>query len=213
VPFFDSNGVSIHYEVFGEGEPIILIHGFASNLQENWVATGWVDTLMPLRQVIALDCRGHGKSDRPREPEAYSSDSMSGDVIAVLDHLGIARADLFGYSMGGGIVLRLLAGYPDRFASAIAGGVGERNNHELQALDGLRGGRARSPSAGPGLPSLTPPVLIVNGADDRAVGSPDGIVASIPTARVMQIPGCDHLSVVADQRFKDAVVAFLRDGA
>ena len=62
---FDSNGVRIRYQVYGEGEPIVLVHGFASSIQGNWASTGWIETLAPLRQVVALDCRGHGKSGKP----------------------------------------------------------------------------------------------------------------------------------------------------
>ena len=61
--FFDSDGVKIHYETFGEGYPIILVHGFPANLKVNWLGPNWVDALQPIRRVVALDCRGHGESD------------------------------------------------------------------------------------------------------------------------------------------------------
>lgn len=209
MPKVDSNGVSIHYEVFGEGKPIVLVHGFASSQQHNWVSTGWIDTLTTVRQVVALDCRGHGQSGTPQGAGAYAPDAMCDDVIAVMDHLDIARADLFGYSMGAGIALRLLVAHPERFATAIVGGVGERNNEELQALDGLRGAAERPAGEGVELASLTHPVLIVNGEDDRAVGDPGSVASRIPKARLMTIAGCDHMTVVPDQRFKDAVLDFL----
>jgi hypothetical protein len=98
--FFDSDGVNIHYETQGEGKPIVLVHGFASSLQGNWVITRWVETLQPLRRVVALDCRGHGQSDKPHDPAAYGGENMAQDVLRLMDHLGIAEADLFGYSMG-----------------------------------------------------------------------------------------------------------------
>ena len=134
---------------------------------------------------------------------------MCDDIIAVMDHLDIARADLFGYSMGGGIALRLLAAHPKRFAAAIVGGVGERNNEELQALAALRGASEPRASGGLGLASLTLPVLIVNGENDHAVGSPDPIALRIQNATLIWIPDSDHLTVVSDQRFKDAVLDFL----
>ena len=210
MPFADRDGVSIHYEVFGEGKPIVLIHGFASSLKGNWVNPGWVDALTPIRQVVALDCRGHGESGKPDGPDAYAGDAMSEDVIAVMDDLDIARADVFGYSLGGGIALRLLAAHPARFRSAIVGGVGERNDDRLQALGATRR-PSRSSGGGAGLASLTVPVLIVNGGDDRAVGSPETLAAAIPGARLVKIPNRDHLTVVGDQRFRDAVVAFLQE--
>jgi hypothetical protein len=97
---FKSNGVPIHYEVFGEGEPIILVHGFASSLKGNWVTTSWIDTLRPVRKVIALDCRGHGQSGKPRDPKSYGGHEMEDDVVGLMNHLDIQKADLFGYSMG-----------------------------------------------------------------------------------------------------------------
>jgi pimeloyl-ACP methyl ester carboxylesterase len=121
---FDSNGVTIHYETFGDGKPIVLVHGFASSLKGNWVATNCVETLQPIRRVVALDCRGHGESDKPYEPEAYGGENMSRDVLRLMDHLNVAEADLFGYSMGAGIAAYLLAHHRDRFTSVIMGGIG-----------------------------------------------------------------------------------------
>ncbi len=122
--FFDSDGVKIHYETWGEGYPIILVHGFLSNLAANWVDQNWVETLQPLRRVVALDARGHGQSDKPHDPEAYGEENMAGDVLRLMDHLGIDKADLFGYSMGSGISAHLLAYHGDRFSSVILGGIG-----------------------------------------------------------------------------------------
>ena len=125
MPFFDSAGVQIHYEVFGDGRPLVLVHGFASNLRQNWIAPGWVETLRPLRRVIALDCRGHGESGKPQDPAAYGN-AMQDDVVRLMDHLEIEQADLFGYSMGGAISMGLMVRHPERFTSAILGGVGGR---------------------------------------------------------------------------------------
>src|SRR5437764_3063286 len=108
MPTFDSTGVSIRYEVHGEGRPIVLVHGFASSFERNWNNTGWVQFLTGHGyQVIGLDVRGHGSSEKLYRPEAYTTEQMSGDLLLLLDHLSIAQADLMGYSMGGGIVLRL----------------------------------------------------------------------------------------------------------
>jgi pimeloyl-ACP methyl ester carboxylesterase len=208
MPFIEAGETAIHYEVFGEGRPIVLVHGFASNLKEGWVKTGWVEALSPVRQVIAIDCRGHGESDKPKGPGAYSGDVLADDVIAVIDALRISRADIFGYSMGGGIALRLMATLPERFTSAIVSGVGERNDERLQALDGTRGG-PEPRSMTERLALVTMPVLIVNGEDDYAVGNPDRLASTMPNATLIRIPDCDHVSVVSDQRFKDAVLDFL----
>lgn len=125
MPNFDSGGVSINYTVEGEGPPIVLVHGFASNFESNWRATGVINALVGAgRKVIALDCRGHGKSGTPHDPEAYSGTKMPGDVIALMDHLGVAKADLMGYSMGGGIATSLMLAHPERFGAVIIGGAG-----------------------------------------------------------------------------------------
>jgi pimeloyl-ACP methyl ester carboxylesterase len=126
MPTFDSNGVAINYIVEGEGPPIVLVHGFASSLQGNWKAPGIVDALVGAgRKVIALDCRGHGRSGKPHEPDAYGGTAMSDDVIALMDVLDVAKADLMGYSMGGFIASALMVSHPDRFNSVILSGVGD----------------------------------------------------------------------------------------
>ncbi len=126
---FDSDGVPIAYldvaPAEGAAEPILLIHGFASNHMVNWVNTSWVRSLTGAgRRVIALDNRGHGRSGKLYEPEAYGSDLMAEDARRLLDHLGIARADVMGYSMGARITAFLALGHPDRVRSAVLGGLG-----------------------------------------------------------------------------------------
>jgi pimeloyl-ACP methyl ester carboxylesterase len=122
----DSNGIAIHYEVYGEGRPIVLVHGFASSFQRNWKNTGWVEFLTRHGyQVIGLDMRGHGGSGKLYRPEAYTTPALSGDVMNLLDHLSVAEADLMGYSMGGGIVLRLAMDHPERVRKVVVGGVAD----------------------------------------------------------------------------------------
>jgi pimeloyl-ACP methyl ester carboxylesterase len=122
---FESDGVEIAYFDEGEGEPILLIHGFASNAQVNWVYTGWVQSLKADgRRVIALDNRGHGRSAKPHDPAAYPAPVMAEDARRLLDHLGLGRADVMGYSMGGRITAFLALAHPDRVRSAVFGGIG-----------------------------------------------------------------------------------------
>lgn len=121
---FDSSGTRIHYESFGEGPPIILVHGFMGSIKDDWVDTGLVDLIKPVRRVIALDNRGHGESDKPHEPEDYAVAKMGQDVVNLMDHLGIDRADIFGYSMGAFISSWVLVNHQDRLNSVILGGTG-----------------------------------------------------------------------------------------
>jgi pimeloyl-ACP methyl ester carboxylesterase len=126
---FDSDGVGIAFidvpPASGSGDPVLLIHGFASNHAVNWVNTLWVKTLTGAGyRVVALDVRGHGQSDKPYEPAAYHSATMAEDVRRLLDHLGIERADVMGYSMGARITAFLALRHPDRVRSALIGGLG-----------------------------------------------------------------------------------------
>jgi pimeloyl-ACP methyl ester carboxylesterase len=126
MPQFDSNGVSINYLVEGDGPPIVLVHGFASSLQGNYRAPGIIDALVNAgRKAVAIDCRGHGRSGKPHDPEAYGGSQMADDVIALMDHLGIDKADLMGYSMGGFIASALMVSHPERFRTVILSGVGD----------------------------------------------------------------------------------------
>lgn len=132
--FFDSAGVKIRYTVQGEGEPLVLVHGFTARIETNWGLPGIIDTLARDFQVIAMDARGHGKSDKPHDPAAYGIHMMQ-DVVRLLDHLGILKAHVAGYSMGGGITLQMLVTYPDRFRSAILAGSGWRTpGGELESM-------------------------------------------------------------------------------
>src|SRR6202020_2594770 len=124
---FVYDGIEIPYSDEGEGEPIVLVHGFASNKEVNWVFPGWVSALTRAgRRVIALDDRGHGASTKLYDPAAYHSAIMAEDVRALLDHLGLPRADVFGYSMGARITAFLALLHPDRVRSAVFGGLGIR---------------------------------------------------------------------------------------
>jgi len=129
MPRFNNGPVEIAYLDEGSdqphAEPIVLVHGFASTKEVNWVAPTWVGTLRRAgRRVIALDNRGHGQSSKLYDPAAYHSATMAGDVRALLDHLGLQRADIMGYSMGARISAFLAVEYPARVRSLILGGLG-----------------------------------------------------------------------------------------
>jgi pimeloyl-ACP methyl ester carboxylesterase len=115
--FFESNGVPIRYVEQGEGAPVLLIHGFTGNLDRHWINNGVFAALASKHRVIAMDCRGHGKSGKPADPKAYGVE-MERDVIRLLDHLGIGRAHIIGYSMGAIMTGHLLTTHPNRFITA-----------------------------------------------------------------------------------------------
>ena len=127
MPNFQNDGVDIAYLDEGEGEPVVLVHGFASTKEVNWVNPGWVTTLTRAgRRAIALDNRGHGASGKLYDPAAYHSAVMAEDVRALLDHLDIPRADVMGYSMGARISAFLALAHPARTRSVVLGGLGIR---------------------------------------------------------------------------------------
>lgn len=126
MPTFNSDGVEIAYERFGEGTPILLVHGFASNGRVNWVDTGWVDTLVGAGYApILIDNRGHGTSEKPHDPAAYTSKLMAEDASNLIAHLGVSPLPVMGYSMGARISLFLAMQHPEQVSALILGGMGE----------------------------------------------------------------------------------------
>jgi pimeloyl-ACP methyl ester carboxylesterase len=122
---FSSDGIDIAYLDEGQGDAVLLIHGFASNVATNWVDTGWVKTLTDAGyRVIAYDNRGHGQSAKLYDLEAYGAPIMAEDAFRLLDHLGIERANVVGYSMGARISAFLAFAHPERIRSLVFGGLG-----------------------------------------------------------------------------------------
>lgn len=125
MPVFQSEGFALTYEVHGEGRPIVAVHGFASNGTINWVATGWVEALTAAGyQVITLDNRGHGASEKIYDPSVYGAPDMARDVANLIDHLGFEKVALIGYSMGARISAFVCIQNPGKVACAIFGGLG-----------------------------------------------------------------------------------------
>ncbi|WP_108396398.1 alpha/beta fold hydrolase [Devosia submarina] len=153
MPTFQSGELTLSYEVFGKGLPVLCIHGFASSGKVNWIETGWVETLTDAGyQAIVLDNRGHGQSDKPHDPDDYYPSDMARDAVALLNHLEIKRAAVLGYSMGARIAAFMAFEHEARVACAIFGGMG------MNLINGLSDGNdiiagLRAPS----LESLTHP--------------------------------------------------------
>ena len=131
--FFDSDGVKIHYTVEGKGEPLLVIHGFSGSAQQ---MSGINKLLSNNFQVIAVDCRGHGQSEKPHDLDAYGM-NMIEDQIRLLDHLKIKKAHVFGYSMGGAIAIGIVGFHPERVLSAIVGGAGWIPPGQVREIPGL----------------------------------------------------------------------------
>jgi pimeloyl-ACP methyl ester carboxylesterase len=121
MPYASNDGVRIYYEVEGQGTPLIMQGGFAGALQK-WRMDGWTGLLRDHHQLVLIDPRGHGRSDKPHDPEAYRWRLRATDVTAVLDALHLAQAHYLGYSMGGAIGWAIIQYAPERFRSLILGG-------------------------------------------------------------------------------------------
>lgn len=245
---FLSDGVRISYLDEGEGEPILLIHGFASNKSVNWVYPGWVDLLVKDgRRVIALDNRGHGESGKLYDPDAYAASTMAEDAFRLLDHLGLSSADIMGYSMGARICAFLALKHPERVRRAIFGGMGygivsgigdpapivEALESDKISTISDRTGRAfrafaeqtksdrlalaacmrssRQVISEEDIARVTQPVLIAVGTKDDVAGDPRKLAALMQNARVLDIPGRDHMVAVGDKVFKQGVLDFLAE--
>jgi pimeloyl-ACP methyl ester carboxylesterase len=248
MPRFSHGPVEIDYLDEGEGDPTVLVHGFASTKEINWVFPGWVTTLRRAgRRAIALDNRGHGKSAKLYRPEDYTIAAMASDVGALMDHLAIARADLLGYSMGARICAFLAAHEPARVRAAVLAGVGlsliggrdlraaiaaaleaasldavtdptgrafrtfaEQTRSDLRALAAcIRGSSERLSRAD--AVAIRVPILIAVGTADDVAGPARPLADLIPGAKLLDIPGRDHMRAVGDRVFKDGVLAFLAE--
>jgi pimeloyl-ACP methyl ester carboxylesterase len=127
--FFNHDGFDLAFldrqPSSGSGDPVLMIHGFASSHYVNWVSPGWVKTLNDAGyRVIAFDNRGHGATSKSYDQADYTPDKMAGDASALLDHLGVSRAHVMGYSMGARIAAFLALAEPQKVATLVFGGLG-----------------------------------------------------------------------------------------
>ena len=246
MPSFHHGEVEIAYLDEGAGEPIVLVHGFASNKEVNWVNPGWVSTLTRAgRRAIALDNRGHGRSTKSYDPADYHTSLMADDVRALLDYLGLDHADIMGYSMGARITAFTAMQHPDRVRSAVFAGLGiklvhgvglpetvaegllapslddvtdsqsrmfrsfaQQTKSDLRALAACISG-TRQTLTEEQVAAIKVPVLVAVGTEDEVAGPPEPLAALIPGAKVLRIPGRDHMLAVGDRVYKSGVLEFL----
>ena len=149
---FTSDGLALAYDDFGPTDArkaIVLVHGFSANRYENWKRMGWYDALAAKGlRGLALDNRGHGESAKPHEPEKYAREAMARDIFALMDHAGIERAHLLGFSMGSQIALAAALIDGGRIDHLVVRGVGGRIFEPPRDPDGMaKAMEAPSPEA------------------------------------------------------------------
>lgn len=226
--FFDSNGVRIRYQVWGQGPPVILIHGFGETL-ESWERAGVIRALSPHFRVIAIDMRGHGGSAKPHDAKSYGHE-LSRDIVRLLRSLGKTKAHIIGYSMGALVALDFAVLHQQHALSIVLGGAGwnppetlddfrqqaeafeqgkmpGRDGDDPKALAGLlRGLRVLTAEE---VRSIQVPIAILIGANDRFMPNVQRLSRVLPHTKVTVIPDADHATAQGDPKFREALLTFL----
>ncbi len=223
--FTASDSVKIHYLEMGQGSPVVLVHGYTGSAHGNWFLNGVADALAKNHRVVAIDCRGHGQSEKPHDPAKYGG-QMAKDVLELMDHLKIQKAHVHGYSMGGFIVTLLLATAPDRFITASYGGSGvpevdEKYKSEVpadepgpdpqeaearttltnapndrEALAAIRQGWASISRGNVDLTTIKFPVLAINGQYDGPNAKTHRMKRELADFKAVVLPGKSHLTAI-----------------
>ncbi len=226
-----ADGTKFHYVEQGSGVPVILIHGLTSSAVQNWFDTGIAQKLAKTNRVIAIDMRGHGETG---PSPADSTGTMIQDIVDFMDHLGIEKAHIGGYSMGGATTAGLLKIAPGRFITAAVMGIGIKETPEwlgktpmdapnaapasarsvdlAPRADGApRGAPRGAPDANPevDLTKIHFPVLALNGGDDRPLAKTHRMWRELKDFTYVVIPDRNHMDATRDPLFGDALVRFI----
>lgn len=206
-----ADGMTLKYSVFGErGSWVLLVHGHMSSAYLNWIRTGIPQRLAGRHRVVVFDCRNHGISSHP-EPGGRG---IARDVIDVMDHLGIARAHLHGFCMGGAIVLTLLEAAPERIISASAGGTGIPEADSAIAHPCSISEALVRPSGCVQIVDLCAvkiPVLALIGAADSPQAKVARMERELPRFRSVVVPDADHLDTYRHPLYESMLAEFLTE--
>ncbi|HEX7325055.1 MAG TPA: alpha/beta fold hydrolase [Rhodanobacteraceae bacterium] len=210
-----------------DGSRVLLIHGLGSDARGTWKDTGVCRALDAAGfGWIAPDLPGHGKSAKPHDAAAYALPVLVRNVLAVLDGIGVAVADVVGYSLGAHVALAIAAAHPERVRRLVLGGIGSAAtlppavvaqfltrlppSADRDAVSACVAGVARSEVSRTG--DVRAPALLIAGAADRlAMAGIDALASAIADARVVRVPGRNHFNVLTAQPFKQAICTFLQE--
>ncbi|GHD43963.1 alpha/beta hydrolase [Mycetocola manganoxydans] len=235
---------------FGDpaGQPVVLVHGFASGALLNWHLAGWTRVLSRAGyRVLAIDQRGHGASGKPHTPDAYTMPLLVDDLLDVLDTFLIDEALFVGYSLGARVGWQACLDLPGRITRAVLGGIPDGDpltrfrvdeawasietgvpptdkltaayvtmaggipGNDLPALislvEGMRGGAQPDPENPP-----RQPVLFATGTEDSILEKSRTLAESAPNGTFFEIPGRNHFNAPTSKDFRQAALAFLREG-
>lgn len=225
--FLDVKGVKIHYTVHGNGDPVVLVHGYLASAWINWGMAGVDAALARDHQVVALDMPGHGLSGKPVDEAAYGV-QMAEDVIAVMDHLEIRKAHVVGYSMGGMIAMKLMTSHPDRVRSCVLGGMGWLKEGSavqkvfLDAKPDLSVPTAPLALAFKGMGRLAvtadevkaikiPVIVLIGEKDSIKLVYVDPLTRIRPDWPVHVVPGAGHMNCIVKPAFKREIVDWIAE--
>lgn len=222
----EAKGVKVWYSSQGQGEPVVLVHGWLSSSAINWDLPGITSRLARDFQVIQLDVRGHGRSDKPSAEADYGTELVE-DVVRVLDQLQVKKAHLVGYSMGGIVVANFIAKHPDRVLSGTLGGMGwlkeggagqwmfsriGRNDPDAKALAICGRSLAKLALTEDEIKSIKVPMTVIVGDDDNLIKRL--YVEALQTVRsdwpIVEIKGGNHLNCIVKPEFQESIAIWLK---